>query len=360
MSDLGRLFRLRSAPDLEPLENFTTVALAIAIGHDDRPIKQALREVDWTYDNAKGSQALATFAVADIVSVTAETQRTLWANKDIPPGYLDLVLHVLDAQQRHSEIWFEVKVDAWEHGSQLENYKRHAALSPRSPTIITLARMRVSPLVPALKWLDIVDAVASVPNPHHTWLSLREFLLDEKIVRPPVPTEPADARACIDVIVDVNRRLAELWPNSGTLVWREGTLRNSLERSFEAHRDLVTSGGPLRYGLMPAGERWEWGLVVTTRNYQKVPLDAHEMLRDAEVGGLPQEWMRHTDRFEVLARRLSPGRPVSHDEIVAWFDEGLRQLHHAKVLDPFLAGLSTRQTVVVERAREIDATDEHE
>lgn len=63
MSDLGKLFRLRSAPHLEPLENFTTAALAIAIGHDDRPMKQALRAVDWKYEPREGRPALAAFPV---------------------------------------------------------------------------------------------------------------------------------------------------------------------------------------------------------------------------------------------------------------------------------------------------------
>ena len=48
MSDFGKLFRFRGAPGLEPLENFTTVALSIAVDHDARPILQALRGVDWT------------------------------------------------------------------------------------------------------------------------------------------------------------------------------------------------------------------------------------------------------------------------------------------------------------------------
>lgn len=53
MSDIGRLFRLR-ASDPESQENVTTVALAIAIGHDNRPIKRALQAVDWTAYPAVG------------------------------------------------------------------------------------------------------------------------------------------------------------------------------------------------------------------------------------------------------------------------------------------------------------------
>jgi hypothetical protein len=347
MSDLGRLFRLRGAPDLEPLENFTTVALAIAIGHDDRPMRQALRAVDWTYKDATGQPARARFGVAtaDVVAVAAETQVALWPADGITLSYLDLVLTVSDAEQRRSAIWVEVKVNALESGEQLATYESHAARLSPSPAIITLGRMRVSPHCPCLKWSDIVDAIGSVPDPHPSWLSLREFLLDQRIVRPPLPTEltiEADAR--IDIIVDVNRRVRDLWPNAGAgLAWVDGALRNYLRKSVEAHQELAASAGPLLYGLMAVGKSWEWSLVVTaTRNYQRVRLDAQDIRRDAEVGGLPQDWLRYTDRFEVLERRLAPGTLDSHDEIVAWFDEGLRQLRDAKIVDRYLTGLTTK------------------
>ena len=79
MSDLGRLSRL-SALGPSPLENFTTEALAIAIGHDDRPIKQTLQAVDRSCHVEDCQQMLATFdvAAADMVTVTAQTQMVLW------------------------------------------------------------------------------------------------------------------------------------------------------------------------------------------------------------------------------------------------------------------------------------------
>ena len=107
---------------------------------------------------------------------------------------------------------------------------------------------------------------------------------------------------------------------------------------------------------------WEWGLVVTTRNsiYQKVALDAQRMLRDADVGGLPQDWLRQTDRFEVLERRrVTPVRLSSHDELVAWFDEGLRQLRDAKVLDQYFASLTMGQATAVVQGQPAEARGDH-
>ena len=56
MSDLGRLFWRRATPWQEPLENFTTEALAIAISHDFRPMKEALQQVDWSHSPEKDSR----------------------------------------------------------------------------------------------------------------------------------------------------------------------------------------------------------------------------------------------------------------------------------------------------------------
>src|SRR2546426_12803526 len=77
MSDLGQLFQLCGWGP-KPLENFTTTALAIAINHDDRPMKQALKAIDWSHHQKPGCTALPTIdiAVNDIVSVTAATQVT--------------------------------------------------------------------------------------------------------------------------------------------------------------------------------------------------------------------------------------------------------------------------------------------
>jgi hypothetical protein len=205
-----------------------------------------------------------------------------------------------------------------------------------------------------LKWTDVADAIASVANPHHAWLSLREFLLAERIVRPPVPTDTIDEAQCIDVVVDVNLKLRGLWPDGG-LGWMDGRLRRSLGTSLRDSHELVASSGPLRYGLMAAGTGWEWGLVVRTENFQKIPLDAQEMLRDADVGGLPQDWLRHPDRPETLERRLAPGDPRSHEEIGAWFEEGLVQLKTARILDRYLQG---RAKKFAAKAGPVDAPGE--
>ena len=267
MSDLGRLFRL-SATGLKPLENFTTAALAIAIVRDPRPIKKALQAIDCTCQENEPHPALV--AVKDGLpsgtSIGADTQTTLWPVDGIGIGYLDLVLKLGNEQAPENSIWVEVKVDASESGNQLDVYGAHAARCSPGPAIITLARTQVRPHVPFLRWSDVVDAIDSIPDPHYTWLSLREFLLEERIVRPPVPTEPSNVEACIDVVVAVNRRVRERWPHGG-LAWAvEGALRSALLRSREAKQDLSAEAGPILHGFAFIEGAWQWRLAFFGRS----------------------------------------------------------------------------------------------
>jgi hypothetical protein len=340
MSDLGRLFRLsQSVP--KPLENFTAAALAIAANHDQRPLVEAVKNVD------RSGHETDSYPVLDLVlrsesnsvSVVADVQRTLFPSDTARIGYLDLALTVRNARGQESAIWVEVKVDAWESGDQIPVYLEHASgLSPK-PDVITLGRTKISELVPFLEWADVVQAVESVSNPHYMWVGLREFLLEEKIVRPTVRSWPADAPACIDVIVDVNRRIRQLWPGA-SLAWTDGTLRRALQKNVD--RELIAVGGPLIYGLALTEGIWQWCLRVSVaKNYERVRLDARRVLEDARQ--LPGDWARYPDQPELLERRLQTGSLRSHDDIVKWFDDGLQQLHGAGVLNSYLSGLAEKR-----------------
>ena len=160
---------------------------------------------------------------------------------------------VEDADQKKSVIWIEVKVDAPEGIDQIANYINHANKTSPSPIVITLGRRRVAPSVPALKWSDIADAIAAVSTPDESWLDLCEFLVEEKIVRPRVPLGPVDAGECIEIILEVNRRLRSEPYRIFGLAWRsDEALRKMLVKSFSKFHELQAGGGPLRYGLMPA------------------------------------------------------------------------------------------------------------
>ena len=335
MSDLGRLFWRRASEWQEPLENFTTEALAIAISHDFRPMKEALRQVDWSY-SGQADQRSSPIDIDAIVAIDATTQEALWtANGAV--GYLDLVLclHVDGEQPR--EVWVEVKVNAWESGRQLEVYLEQAALRSPTPPVITLARTRISDKVPALKWAAVARAIDTTHDVHSSWAALADFLNEEHIGSPPAPT-PLDTASCIEVVVEVNASVRKLWPE---IAWaQDGRLRSALTKGDS--QDVATMTGPLWFGLRRREHLQEWALTVTTaKNYQKVPLDPNELLHAAEIVGLPDQWCRHPESREVLQSVAPVDADVftDRDEVVAWFHQGLRQLRDAGIMNGFMAGL---------------------
>ena len=342
MSDLGRLFRLRGAAHLEPRENFTTAALAIAIGYDDRPIRQALQRLEPASNDESGGSALPALKAAAAYAnrVKAHTQVFLSA-ETLALGYLDLVLDIVDRNGVTRSLWVEVKVDAGQSGDQLATYWKYAARETPAPIVVSLARTRLSPLVASMTWSDVVSGIQSIPHPHHAWVSLLDFLLDEKIVRPTIPEHRIDAEASIEVLIGVNRKIRDRWPNIG-LAWQDGALQKALKRSLDERQDLATTGGPLRYGLVAGSVGWEWMLGVATKNYWRVRLDATDMLRDAELSRLPSTWARHLDRPEVLECRLAVTDVASHDEVLTWFEDGLRELDDARILERYRSGFVTK------------------
>jgi hypothetical protein len=321
--------------------------LAIAINHDSAPIREALRAVDWNHEQEAD---LPVVAKPDLPpdgwpDIAADTQVPIFRNGAVL-GFLDLVLRVHDDRQAKFEIWIEVKAFAPQSGIQLATYREHAANCTPQPVLVTLGVSRVSPYVPALKWTDIVGAIEAVPNPHHSWISLREFLFGERIVRRALPTQVVDPAPFVDVITGANSRLARLWPEPALgLIWIDGALRNALEKSFREHRELLTTAGPIEYGLAIGDEGPAWRMVVTTRrNYHSIRLDPSQVLAAAEAGGLSTGWGRHSSGQEVLTRTAPLETLASHDEAVAWFDLGFQQLRNARVLDTYLTGLAEKRS----------------
>ena len=163
---------------------------------------------------------------------------------------------------------------------------------------------------------------------HSSWAALAEFLNEEHIASPPAPTH-VDPASCMEVVVEVNASVRKLWPE---IAWaQDGRLRSGLEKW--GPDNVAATAGPLWFGLRRKGHREEWALIVTTaKNYQRIPMDPHEVLHTADLGGLPDQWDRHPESREVLQLTASvdDDRFTDRDEIVAWFNQGLRQLHDAE------------------------------
>jgi len=344
MSDLGQLFRLSTAGP-KPLENFTTTALAIAVRHDHRPILEALRRLEGT----PSSLASTVSVPADDhrrIAVKADTQVALWRDDGTLGGYLDLVL-TLTHLNKSRTLWVEVKVDAWEHGEQIEFYLDRAEKLGPPPEVITLGRTQVTARVRHLTWRTVVDAIEAVSNPHYTWISLRDFLLEERIALARITSPLADGQACVELLVDANKLVRENWPGHGHgLVWQPGRLKAALLKQLQEHpdRDLLVPAGPIRYGILQRDGIWVWGISLSVaRNFEGVKLDPKEVLHDIAAAGLPQEWEIYPDRPDILERTLAAGSLHSSEEILEWLGQGFRDLREGNVLRAFFAGLAAKR-----------------
>ena len=331
MSDLGRLFQLRESENAGPLERFTTEALAIAIDHDPRPMVSALLTMDWTGAESSGWPT----GLRDVSTLHAQTQRTLWDDNGAV-GYLDLILLPEADAQHLGEIWVEVKVNAWIHGDQLSVYREHAQQKSPHATLITLGRTPIDAELPALTWNQISDAVDATPDAHPFWLSLTEFLTERHIASLPAPDVDNPA-AATEVIVAINRIILDLWnPKSRKFAWvKEAALRNGMR----AGNRLNTTTGPIEFGLSQTNAGTRWVIALRTKNWQRVTLDRSVMLRDAELAGLPAEWIRHDHGPFVLSRSAAPADFATDDEVTAWFRASLQDIKDAGLLNDYLAAL---------------------
>lgn len=354
MSDLGRLFMYRSMASIAPLENFTTTALAMAIRYDPRPMIGALKAVEIPGGN--GLQPLvecpevplAAFdlELSRVASAVPSTQTWLEASGDRTTGYIDLELRLAsEGGDALGVIWIEAKVDANESGSQLCTYARHAALHDTVPRLVVLARAPTRDGIPFLSWSDLVDAWRETADADSTWSILVEFLLEERIASVAAPVGFPGKVELAETAFEVNGRSKARWPDAvSVLSWRQpGRLRTEILKLVERLEsephgrggEVVASGGLLRWGIRPDGDSWVWTLYVTPRNHQRVPLEADDLIRVAEEGQLPAEWVRREGTSIVLERTTAAdGR--RRDQIVDWFDAGLAQLERAGVIALFL------------------------
>ena len=70
-------------------------------------------------------------------------------------------------------------------------------------------------------------------------------------------------------------------------------------------------------------------------------MDPIKVLAAADIGRLPDQWARHPESRDVLqlVALVDDANLADNDEVVAWFDQGLRQLRDAGIMDGFMTGM---------------------
>jgi hypothetical protein len=348
-SDFGRLFRKSAFGPQGPIENYVSEALAIAIEHDDRPMRRALASVSWP-------DASLVFDPEQVTGIKPRTQVFLPTSKsarnqeaDGPGlGYLDLVLQVTLKGGATRTAWVEVKAETGEHGEQLDDYAAHASQISPTPCIFTLSKYDIRQIkhltkgIGWLKWRSVARAIEeSGSNVDSRWDDLLTFLGEEGIAWRSLPPDPTVPDAHIEVLIEVNAQIRNRWSQAG-IVWAPGALRTAALKEFSNSGRLVVTAGPLTYGLVPAKESWLWAIAVGCDNYQGVRLNHVEIRRQADSAGLPDRWERSTVRSAVLSLQVSLREYTDREDAVGWFAAALDELDAHTAMKPFLDGLAAK------------------
>ena len=354
MSDIGRLFGKIGTALQTPIENFTTEALAIAIEHDDAPMRRALKEIAW-------SSKVPPFDVEHVARVEPLTQTYLpvlardLANVQADwnrEGYLDLVLMLTLESAEKVTAWVEVKVDSPESGAQLDVYAEHARHQKPSPVIFTLSKSEIRPAhlhpkdfeIGWLSWQNLATAIEAQGSVEH-WKDLFEFLREEQLAWPPMPCTVVDPEPYLSVLVAVNNRIREQWPTY-EIAWfgkNPAKLKTAACAEYRGRNRIIATAGPLTYGLVPFGKDWVWSVSVGCPNYQHVALNPGEIVRQADHVELSGRWERLGTRHTALEARIPLEECSAYEQVTTWFADALRELDEREILRGFFDGLDAKR-----------------
>lgn len=146
----------------------------------------------------------------------------------------------------------------------------------------------------------------------------------------------------------MNNRIRELWPDR-PLAWRgkdSSALRTAARAEYKTRHRIIGTGGPLTYGLVPFDEDWVWSISVGSANYERVPLDPAETVRQADRMELSGRWQRLGTRHAALEARLPLAEGSAHEQVTTWFAEALRELDEKGILRGFFDGLEAKRATL--------------
>ena len=336
-SRFGRLYLYSKDDLIRAQENFTTEALRMTIEDDREPMLTALTALDRR---------------------TAEEmhlQQCAWRPRsqvELPPrGWLDLVIELLDDEGvLAGEIWVEVKIDAPQSGQQLTYYAEEACCRGHPVWIVTLAKDPVDDNVPNVSW-SLLYQKARRGSPdrrswrqHWRWKDFCMFLEEQGVTNDALgPVSDAEAASlepayqlmnkAAEVIKTVHARAPALipglpsWPSTGALL-------NFIGTNFRASGDMVGQNGPVGYGLTSEDGTAYWKVDVDPVRalFTLKQAEATRRAAAAALAALGGAWECPPAGSCVLITRRRAGSFDSHDAVIGWIEDGLRELAASGVL----------------------------
>lgn len=348
----ANLFRYSRATDSDPLENFTTEALAACVRDDARPFVTALA----------ASKLIDTH---EVTGLSAESQ--VW----IPGvGCIDLVICGHDRTGRF-ELWIEVKVNAGESGDQLTRYL--AGARSRHP-----ARVRVATLGPNaisadadithVPWQALWHHVHHGAHDSKLWAEFNAHLMENEMAdeydSPVRATEAASMGNAVSlerrtrrIFAKFGARAQEIWP-AGNWSSKESDIYWETATQFLRHGRWLVHRPRNKSPYVAAvvypktdGEAW-LGLWIEA---DPKSLDVRaRLLAHADGAGLdPTVWKRNVKGWQLIAGEVPL---IAHREVdgaVAWLVDRLSELRRAGMLEM----VSTARQTTLEEPSKVDAPD---
>jgi hypothetical protein len=344
-----RLFQYAKAPDADPLENFTTEALAACIRADFRPMELALRQ-----------SGLLDWKVPRLTALVPHTQVHLPG-----AGVVDLALHAESPQGRLT-YWVEIKVHSGLSGDQLWNYLQHAAEFPGEarPQVALLTRRRLDRL-PGMRWVTAVRAEAvdgsglslgwltwqqmqsaisasgtQAPYWHDFNSLLKETGMADGFDSPVSSREAASLSAAFALQRKAERIVLPFLAHAQVTMpearWQktEQDVQSCFARQFRQHgRFVVWNKGADAYVMAGVVDRnGEAYLLITVEMDPKRGADRTQILSQADLSGLSTAWRRQMDSWFVLVTERRLALFDTLEGASDWLKARLDDLHAAGVL----------------------------
>jgi hypothetical protein len=326
----------------DPLEDFTTEALAGAIRRDARPMLAALAQGSFNPANVSEHH------------LTVLTQRTY-----LVPGdeiRLDLVL-LWSAKGSAIELWIEVKTGSPLSGKN--QLRRYADAQTQLTSMDGVARPRLVLLSTSdlrsgdtagdltisahTSWQDVVDAVRETHDPDSLWLEFVLFLKEKRMTQD--ATFPITAREAtslgdahrlylksIDLLNAVNAVGSERFPTVANGWWRSNDIPGFVRRQFRDHARFCLGlwGGSkigLTFGLVSghAGEAMYTVWLEADPRYGDVRARVH-----AEAGALAAAgWELQYEGWILVQTRAHTVNFPTLEQATAWFVDRFTDLDNA-------------------------------
>lgn len=324
-----RLFTLASSPERSPLEDFTTEILAQATRHDNRPLVAALRTAGVIPD---------THHVDKLIPHTQVTIHNV--------GRIDFVIQV-NPPLSGGDIWLEIKVNAGETGDQLDRYQSYRSpIRNTGSILVTLSKAPLRKDVIPLTWQDIYDSIAATNGVSDYWTDFKTYLeeigMADQYNKPLEPRELSSINytykllhKSAHILQAVAEYINKIWPEAYLPTDLDSILKMAAAQFINNQFTIYTKSfkATLMFGIHGKESGISLGVWIEPES-QRNDWIRVSLLKQADDGGLPSDWIRMSDLsdYSALCIECKISSTTSISECAKWMMTRIDELNSAGIL----------------------------